>query len=201
MLAIGDNEWTDCHRSGFDPVERLAKVRALFHSRDPQLPRFERQARAYPEHVRWITAQVLFVTLNVPGSNNNLGRTPEMDREYAQRMQAVEAWLEDSFALAAREHLAAVAVLLQANPNFEHQPVRGRDGYAGLRAAFAAHAARFTGPVLVVHGDTHRYRNDHPLPNLQRVEVYGSPHVRWLRAGAPPAGARDFPVAPVDPLR
>ncbi len=25
VLLPGDNDWTDCHRSGFDPVERLQK--------------------------------------------------------------------------------------------------------------------------------------------------------------------------------
>ncbi|MBI3370563.1 MAG: metallophosphoesterase [Betaproteobacteria bacterium] len=201
VLVLGDNEWTDCHRSGFDPMERLARLRTLFHSRDPQLPRFERQSGEYPEHVRWIALRTLFVTLNVPGSNNNFGRTPEMDAEYAQRMRAVEAWLENSFELAARENLSAVALLMQANPIFERQSARERDGYSGLRMVLARHASRFPGPVLLAHGDTHWYRNDRPVPNLQRVEVFGSPYVRWLRAGFPAAGARDFPARPVDPLR
>jgi len=30
ILLPGDNDWTDCHRSGFDPMERLAKWRELF---------------------------------------------------------------------------------------------------------------------------------------------------------------------------
>ena len=30
VLLPGDNEWTDCHRGGFDPLERLAKWRSLF---------------------------------------------------------------------------------------------------------------------------------------------------------------------------
>ena len=201
VLVLGDNEWTDCHRSGFDPMERLARLRTLFHARDPQLARFERQSRDYPEHARWVAEQTLFLTLNVPGSNNNLGRTPEMDEEHARRMRAVEAWLDDSFELAARENLPAVAVLMQANPRFGRIFAPERDGYAGLRAMLAARAAKFRGSVLLAHGDTHRYRNDHPLPNLQRVEVFGSPYVRWLRAGFPPAGARAFPVQPVDPAR
>lgn len=201
VLLFGDNEWTDCHRAGFEPMERLAKLRALFHAGDPKLEHFERQSREYPEHLRWFAANALFIALNVPGSNNNLGRTAEMDGEHAARMRAVHAWLADSFGLATREKLAAVAVLFHANPNFERRPTRARDGFAELRAALGAHAARFSGPVLVVHGDTHWYQNDHPLPNLQRVEVYGSPHIRWLRAGVPSAGEKDFPVVPADVLR
>ena len=30
VLLPGDNDWTDCHRTGFDPMERLAKWRQLF---------------------------------------------------------------------------------------------------------------------------------------------------------------------------
>src|SRR5258708_5488580 len=30
ILLPGDNDWTDCHRSGMDPMERLAKWRSLF---------------------------------------------------------------------------------------------------------------------------------------------------------------------------
>ena len=30
IYVFGDNEWTDCHRSGFDPLERLAKLREIF---------------------------------------------------------------------------------------------------------------------------------------------------------------------------
>ena len=50
------------------------------------------------------------------------------------------------------------------------------------------------GKVLLVHGDTHRYRDDEPLPGLRRVEVYGSPSVRWARARIERAGAKLFNV-------
>jgi hypothetical protein len=38
------------------------------------------------------------------------------------------------------------------------------------------------GRVALVHGDTHRFKDDEPLPGLRRIEVWGSPHIRWLRA-------------------
>jgi hypothetical protein len=37
--------------------------------------------------------------------------------------------------------------------------------------------------VVLIHGDTHIYRDDEPLPGLRRVEAWGSPFVGWLRAG------------------
>jgi hypothetical protein len=45
-----------------------------------------------------------------------------------------------------------------------------------------------------MHGDTHQYRDDEPLPGLRRVEVYGSPSVRWARARIERAGVRLFDV-------
>jgi hypothetical protein len=33
-----------------------------------------------------------------------------------------------------------------------------------------------------VHGDTHVYRDDAPLPGLRRIQPWGSPFVGWLRA-------------------
>jgi predicted phosphodiesterase len=37
VIVPGDNEWVDCHRSGRDPLERLAKFRDLFESGDVSL--------------------------------------------------------------------------------------------------------------------------------------------------------------------
>jgi len=56
------------------------------------------------------------------------------------------------------------------------------DGYTRLRAVLATHAAWFAGRLVVVHGDTHVYRDDEPLPGMRRIEVWGSPFVAWLRA-------------------
>jgi hypothetical protein len=50
------------------------------------------------------------------------------------------------------------------------------------------------GKVLLVHGDTHQYRDDEPLPGLRRVEVYGSPHIRWAKAHVERTGAKLFNV-------
>ena len=185
VLVFGDNEWTDCHRSGLEPMERLGKLRVLFHSRDPQLPRFERQSRAYPEHTRWVAADTLFVTLNVPGSNNNLGRTPDMDAEHASRMDAVFDWLDEAVSLAEAPDITALVVLMHANPHFEGASTRLRqaDGYARLRHVLQSDARWLNKPLVVAHGDTHRYKHDRPMreaPDLIRIEVDGWPALGWL---------------------
>jgi Calcineurin-like phosphoesterase len=213
VIVPGDNEWVDCHRSGFDPMERLAKFRELFESGDTSLAnrslKLERQSGRYAEyreHLRWIAADVLFVGVNVQGSNNNFGRTPAMDAEHRWRMAAVLAWLEDSVRLAERRHLAGILVFAQGDPDFEGKMRRkGSTGFADFRNALRDLALRFGKPVLFVNGDTHLYKLDQPiadpasgrpLENFTRVVVFGSPQTRWIRAGIDPTSPRLFQVSP-----
>jgi hypothetical protein len=188
VLLPGDNDWTDCHRTGFDPMERLAKWRQLFCIA-VEVPGFTRQPGEYCENVRWERDDIVFAGLNVPGSNNNLGRTAEMDAEHARRMAAVFAWLDE-----AEQRMRAgktLVILMQANPFLRP---RGADGFATLRARLARLGRAHPGKVLLVHGDTHLYRDDEPLPGLRRVEVPGAPQVRWLRATASDQGLRIEPT-------
>ena len=188
VLLPGDNEWTDCRRTGFDPMERLAKWRSLFCFSVKGIS-LERQKGKYCEHVRWEHDNVVFVGLNVPGSNNNL---PDDAMEHGERMQAVFRWLDAAEALA-RERDGLV-VLMQANP-FQTRRI-GADGYVALRERLKQLGEAMPGKVLLVHGDTHRFRDDEPLPGLRRVEVFGSPQIRWVRARIARTGAQLFDVEP-----
>jgi hypothetical protein len=167
LLLPGDNEWSDCPR----PLERLRVWRSLFCS--PTL-KVHRQAGEYCEHVRWESGGWVFVALNVPGRNNNMRH-----REHAARMQAVFAWLDEAAALAA--NAKGLVVLMQANP-FTTAP---RDGFAPLRKRLQEFGARSPHRIVLIHGDTHLYRDDEPLPGVRRIEVWGSPFVRWTRVGLP----------------
>jgi hypothetical protein len=208
IFVPGDNEWTDCHRSGADPLERLAKLREMFYPGDDSLGgrkiRLERQSAdprfaEYRENVRWRIGPALFIGLNIPGSNNNLGRTQLMDDEHARRRAANAAWLAEGFDLAKKNGHAAVFIAIQANPRFEPSYRRRAtmpDGYATFRQELLAHTLGFGKPVILIHGDTHRYRVDHPLvdPATQkpverftRIESFGSPDVDWIRVSVDPA--------------
>jgi hypothetical protein len=206
----GDNEWTDCHRSGADPLERLAMLRELFYPDDASLGerklRLERQSAdprfaEFRENVRWSIGPALFIGLNIPGSNNNLGRTPQMDAEYIRRSAANAAWLAQSFALAKMNDDAAVFIAIQADPYFERASRRSAatDGFAQFRQELLAHTLAFGKPVILMHGDTHRYRVDHPLvdPATQkplerftRIESFGSPSVDWIRVSVDPGNPK-----------
>lgn len=165
ILLPGDNEWTDCK----EPLARLKVWRSHFCR--PAKIRLETQAGEYCEHVRWESDGTLFVALNVPGSNNNVRHA-----EYAPRMGAVFAWLDESAALA-RQRGLRLAVLMQADP-FITMP---RDGYAALRERLRLLGEKQN--TILIHGDTHIYRDDEPIPGVRRIEVWGSPFVSWLRLG------------------
>lgn len=213
VIVPGDNDWVDCHRTGFDPVERLKKFRELFESGDSSLGArkiaLERQSGRYAEyreHLRWIAGNVLFVGVNVQGSNNNLGRSPAMDAEHRARMAAVFAWLRDSLRLAREHGLAGMLIFAQANPDFEKKTRRKQDGFAGFRDALRDLVLEFGKPVLFVNGDTHFYRLDKPLADpltgrpietFTRVVVFGSPQTWWIRAGIDASSPQLFELSPV----
>ena len=90
----------------------------------------------------------------------------------------------------------AIVVSFHANPRFDSPAgSRAREGYDDVVAALEREASAFEKPVLVIHGDTHHYRVDHPLPgtpNLVRMEVLGSPWVGWTRVSVDPGRPEVF---------
>jgi hypothetical protein len=208
VFIPGDNEWADCGRysaGGYEPLERLQKLRELFFKDSESLGQrqiaLERQLPAYPEHARWRHENVLFVTLNVPGPNNNARLMPA---EFQHRSAAIGEWLAQSFRIARENGLGAVVVMIQANP--WGSPSSRYFGFRGLLAALAGESSRYGRPVMLIHGDTHRHRVDRPLrdpasgapiANFTRVEVHGYPVMNWLRIRVTEkAGRVQFEVAP-----
>lgn len=213
ILIPGDNEWTDCHRAsngGFDPEERLARLRELFFAGDESLGRrrikltrqgdLQAQFAAWRENVRWEFEGVLLVGLNIPGSNNNWKNRGD-NHEFHARLKANTAWLEAAFTHARANKLAGLMLVIQANPDFEGDEARKagtrpgfRDGYAQFKAQLAREAQAFGRPVVLVHGDTHSYRIDQPvkdgegntLTNVTRVETFGSPGLGWIKVSIDP---------------
>ena len=207
VLLFGDNEWTDCHRpstGGYDPAERLQRLRDIFTVGDKSLGKrtmaLERQSAdarwaKFRENVRWTYGGVVFVGLNVPGSNNNFGRAGASNAEWAERNEANIAWVRAGFREAARRGAPGVVLALQADPFFElPRGARGRSGFESFMSAVEAETIVYGKPVVFVHGDTHRFRVDRPLrtaagrlvENFTRVEVHGSPITAWVRGHVDP---------------
>ena len=195
IFVPGDNEWADCERlsnGAHDPQERLNKLRSLFWRDNFSLGQkklaLERQPGAYAEHSRFRLGPVLFVTLNLPGGNNNFGMTEVAHPEFLARNPVVLAWLKENFALARREKLAGIVLLFHANPGFKHfaQGIPHR-GYRDFLELLDKETGSFDGQVMVVHGDSHNSRIDHPLRDSKgkrvkrftRIETFGYPTMGW----------------------
>ncbi len=193
IYTPGDNEWTDCHRAGDRPFERLAKLRAMFFAGPQSLGKapvaLERQGelmaqhRTFVENARFARAGVQFVTLHVVGSNNGLkSPAPGAPAEFFERDQANIAWLRDTFAKAKTEGASALVIAMQADM-FDGSGRKGRDenpahlAFANILEALVAEAAAFGKPVLLVYGDSHNFRVHTPFrtraPTLIGLEVFG----------------------------
>jgi len=201
----GDNEWTDCGRTGYDPLERLERLREIFFEGDESLGQetipLAHQGTDYPENVRWSYGGVTFLGLNVPGPNNNYEGT---SGEYESRNEANLEWLREGFERAAADGSSALMVFFQANPGFELPPEE-RTGYNDLLSALEEETVAFDRPVVLVHGDTHIQRIDRPMTsstsgerveNFTRVETFGSPEVGWVRAGVDTSDPEVFAFRP-----
>jgi hypothetical protein len=205
----GDNEWTDCDRTaGVSSGERLEHLRStLFdtpYSFGQRRLRADLQApptRPYTENRRWRVRGVVYATLNVPGSNNNLGDVAPDPAEFTARDAADRAWLRQTFDDAVATKAVAVMLIIQANPGFDlDDPNRApqRDpatlasgtqppsptsgsGYDELLTELRERTVAFGKPVALVHGDSHYTRVDKPLLdaagrriwNFTRVETPG----------------------------
>ena len=106
-----------------NPGESLGRASMPVESEARALPSFA----AYVENARFTKNDVLFVTLNIPGSNNGFETTdPRAAAEYFERNRANLAWLADSFEKAKETNAKAVVLIFQAYlwdiPRSRHDP-------------------------------------------------------------------------------
>jgi hypothetical protein len=210
IYTPGDNEWVDCANpgmGGFDPLERLAKLRSTFFATAKSLGKqplpLVRQADVSTQHqqlvenARWQKNGVLFMTANVPGSRNNANhKSTAALLEFAARNAGNVAWLNDGFRLATENRMRAVVVIIHAEL-FDSDPyILGP--YGDTISSIREGAHQFTRPVLLIHGDFHRFVIDRPFlvvkgeeempehANITRLQVYGAPEIRAVKVSVRP---------------
>ena len=231
IFLPGDNDWTDCWgRYGpstlpySDPLERLNFERLLFASTDQSLGEktltLTRQAGGYPENVRWKFGPVVYIGLNVQGSNDNYpyagvdGETrsaaeiARMRAEETARKAADLEWLHSGFDYAKRVGAQGVMVLQQADLNFNNEQhltdPRSWDAFPDYVNALRSETLAFNGQVALVHGDSHYFKMDKPLngpgggvlANFTRVETFGARNTHWVAAHVDPTGRNLFTFEP-----
>ncbi|MCB1824111.1 MAG: hypothetical protein KDJ54_05805 [Candidatus Competibacteraceae bacterium] len=143
LYSLGDNEWTDCHRTNngsYDPLERLAYLRSVFFSTNKTqgqhpitVKRQGQLGQEYSENSRFVKKNVEFVALHIPGSNNNLVATEKQctnksnrtqadcdaaTAEYKARNEQNIAWLKEAFAEARIHKYAGILIAIQADVYF-----------------------------------------------------------------------------------
>ena len=221
VYIVGDNEWTDCHREkcgGYEPVERLEALREKFYFTPYALGKrgyklyLERQSnttsderfKIFSENFRWVYKGVMFVGLNVQGSNNNYqrmhlvhsllsilptGRNGDLE-EFTLRNKACNGFLRESFRIARKNSNFGVMVIIQGSPpQFERNSNKPEDGFVDFLNTLTEETVAFIKkPVVLVHGDSHYFRVDKPMydsngrriENFTRIETFGAPDVHWV---------------------
>jgi hypothetical protein len=243
VVVPGDNDWTDCWgRYGpstlpySDPIERLNFERMLFSPNDQSLGQktltldresYEGGAYAlYSENVRWKKGPVVYLGLNVQGSNDNYpykdtdletagapdrgdGERQRERDEQAQRKAANLHWLDEGFAYASLVHASGVMIIWQADPNFNNEQKQTNshewDAYPPYVDKLRSLTEAFSGQVVLVHGDSHYFKLDKPinrstgggvLTNFTRVETFGSRNTHWMSATIDPGDPNLFSFQP-----
>ncbi|WP_101067873.1 metallophosphoesterase family protein [Roseovarius salinarum] len=215
LYTPGDNEWTDCHRTaagGFDPVERLAYIRRTYFA-DPgrsfgaeRITVRSQAAGGYPENVRAMLGDVMFVTAHVVGSNNNLEPRPAAAREHFARDAANIRWLRASFAEAAQARAVVLAIHADMfefafGPPWDPEGFLRHSGFKRFGEALVEEANAFGRPVLLVFGDSHRFRMFRPFrktaPTVMALETFGARHMHAVQVDVTPSAAFPFAVRPV----
>ena len=195
VYTPGDNEWTDCHRpnnGGYQPLERLAKIRSLFFS-DPGTTLGapasvdSQEDRGVPENVRWTRGDVSFATLHVVGSNDDLvpwtgntAPTEEQVNEEEDRMAAAVANVRSAFREAEHDDLKGVVLMQQADmfdPTVTNPRPAAYSAFRPLVRTLVDEARRYDGPVYLFNGDSHRFNQDRPLAaGSPWLDFYGVQH-------------------------
>jgi len=100
----------------------------------------------------------------------------------------------------------------QADPGFDlpetedidESKAPGFSGYQAFLQAVVKETEAFNGQVLLVHGDTHFFKVDKPLysptkllPNLTRLQTFGSPSLHWVKVTVDDKRETVFDIEPV----
>lgn len=176
-----------------------------------QLPGYE----TFVENTMFTRNQVLFAAVHIVGSNNNLSPwnqidaqdsfdTPRADRlaEFQSREAAAIAWINRAFARAQQQQAQAVMIFFHGNPRFDLAADDiNRTGFNAILSTLRERSREYAKPVLLAHGDFHEYLVDKPmdtfndtprLPNLTRLQAFGSPRINWVKVTINPKSESVF---------
>ncbi|MDJ0833071.1 MAG: hypothetical protein QNJ69_06075 [Gammaproteobacteria bacterium] len=215
QLFVDGYDWDSV---GAYRLERLGEIRKRYFSsaeslgqktfrltRQTELESFD-HFESLPENSYWMKEGVLFTTVHVVGSMDSFHpHIKNLIDESVNRRHAGYNWMIQVLKKAQDLDASAVVVATHAEM-FEREESRrapdrysgtkiigGKKGpYAGYVYALANLANEFKKPVLLIHGDAHRFVIDTPLKyhgddnviklgNFTRLQVFGHPELRAVK--------------------
>jgi hypothetical protein len=129
-----------------------------------------------------------------------------------ERDAANVQWLAQTFEAARASKMRGIVLVIQADPGFDLPETEEVDeslapnvsGYRNFIEQIVKQTEKFDGQVMLVHGDTHFFKMDKPLysptrvlPNLVRVQTFGSPLLHWVKVSVDTQSDGVFIVQPV----
>lgn len=201
IVSLAGTDWANCKSSNgkLAAAGRLNRLRELFFIDEfslgaTRLPLVRQSTsikfRNFAENARWEIDKLMFATINLPSGNNHYVSAAGRNSEFEDRLVANRDWLNRIFLYADQDKMAAIVLFSDGNPLVRGGPGK-RDGYAETRRIITRLAAKFSGKVLIVHGQPAK-RSQPPAirwqGNLGEVGVAE----RWLKLRAKPGNPNLF---------
>ncbi len=169
IVSLAASDWSECrNRHGRSAaVERLNRLRELFFVDEfsfgaSRIPLMRQSAtakfRSYGENARWEIGDVMFATINLPANNNHYRTEAGRNSEFEDRTIANRDWLQRILSFATRKKMRGIVLFCDGNPLARpgflqrFDPREKRDGFAEVRQQINTLASKFSGKVLVIHG-------------------------------------------------
>ena len=223
----------DWESFGAYKLERLTELRQRYYSTAESLGRntirLTRQTdldpfdyfESLPENSYWVRDGVLFATVHVVGSMDSFHpHIKSLIDESVNRRHAGYNWVFQMLETAQRIDAKAVVIATHAEMFEREDWIRGSHRYSGTKIkggkngpyagyvyALANLAHEFKKPVLLIHGDAHRFVIDAPLKyrgednivqlgNFTRLQVFGHPELRAVKVSVDVGSDQVFSFAP-----
>jgi hypothetical protein len=166
IVSLAASDWTECRSANGKSaaIGRLNRLRELFFADElslgaSKIPLTRQSAtakfRSYGENARWEVGDIMFATVNLPDTNNHYRPEAGRNSEFEDRLVANRDWLHRVFTYAARRKMDGIVLFCDGDPiTRQNRPGVRRDGFAEARQQLIAHASRFPGKVLIIHGRT-----------------------------------------------
>lgn len=196
LYTLGDNEWKNCvdeTKGNNHNLERLSYIRETYFSNQQTLGKISdlvesQRERGYPENVRLLKNNILFITANLVGPNNNFDPLSKQNTmEFFERDAANIDWINESFIKYKNASAFVVAIhadMFQPNPSNTgmHQPKPPFQNFSNVLNQLSN---KYKKPVLLLFGDGHVFKSFKPSPKkypfIDAISVYGWPDLKAIK--------------------